>query len=65
MMTLRAKMLMNNGHDWYVVTLMDGTNELRHKTALSSILECGADPAEFGFESVERCWNGEDLSTDA
>ena len=61
---LRVRMLINNGYDWYVVTLEDGSYELMHKSALSSILQCGANPAEFGFENIEQCWNGEDLSDD-
>jgi len=37
-LTERAQMLINNNHDWYVVTLEDGSYELKHSTALSQLL---------------------------
>lgn len=42
--------LVNNSLDWYIVEYQDGTYELKHQSALSSILECGADPADWELE---------------
>ena len=36
--------LINNDLSWRVVQYTDGSCELKHESALSSILECGADP---------------------
>jgi hypothetical protein len=63
-MTERAEMLMNNNLEWYVVTLCSGKHELMHQTNLSSILQCGEPMSDFGYTALERCWNGEDLSTE-
>lgn len=63
-LTERAQMLMNNSLDWYLVTLEDGEHELKHSSGLSSILECGEKMEDFGYVAIERCWNGEDLSTE-
>ena len=53
--------LVENGLDWYVCEMVDGTFELRHATALSSILQCGYDPKDFGIVELHQCWNGEEL----
>lgn len=53
--------LIINDLNWYVVEYTDGTFDLKHDTALSSILECGADPAEWGIEELHQCWNGAEL----
>jgi len=53
--------LINNDLNWYVVSFSDGTRELRHRTALSAILECGHDPSEYGIDDFRQCWNGEEL----
>ena len=53
--------LINNDLDWYIVEYDDGTFDLKHNTALSSILECGADPAEWGIKDLYQCCNGENL----
>lgn len=63
-MTERAKLLINNSLDWCVVTKEVGEIELKHDSELSCILQCGEDPSEYGYESIEGCWNGEDLSTE-
>lgn len=63
-LTERAQMLINNSLDWYVVTLENGDYELKHSSGLSSILECGEPMERFGYSGIERCWNGEDLSTE-
>lgn len=63
-MTERAKMLFDNDLDWYVCTLENGDYELVHATGLSSILEAGQPPEESGYTNIERCWNGEDLTTE-
>ena len=53
--------LINNDLNWYVVEYDDGTFDLKHDTALSSILQCGADPAEWNISELHQCWNGEEL----
>lgn len=63
-LTARAEMLMRNSLDWYVVTRQNGDYELKHASELSSILQCGHPPEQYGYVAVEQCWNGEDLSTE-
>lgn len=53
--------LINNNLDWYVVEKTDGTLELTHSTGLSSILECGHDPADYDIAEYHQCWNGEEI----
>jgi hypothetical protein len=53
--------LIHHGLDWYVVEHTDGRLTLQHATALSSILDCGYDPAEYGIAQLHQCWNGEEL----
>ncbi len=60
-MSQREQWLCSNNLDWYVVEYDDGEIDLKHKTELSSILECGIPTEDFGILSVEQCWNGEDL----
>jgi len=55
------KALVVNDLNWYVVEMIDGTYQLKHSTALSSILECGADPEAFGIAALHQCWNGDEL----
>lgn len=55
------QMLLNNGYDWYVVTLEDGTTDLRHESQLSAILQCGHKPERYGIVEIQQCWNGQDL----
>ena len=52
---LRKKMLAKNDYDWYVVNYEDGDMRLLHNTGLSSILECGQNPKNFGITRIERC----------
>ncbi|SGZ00546.1 hypothetical protein [Moritella viscosa] len=61
-LTERAQMLLNNDFNWYVVTLESGEYELKHSTALSSILQCGEPMQDYGFKEIEQCWNGDDHS---
>lgn len=49
------KALKDNGQDWYVVTYDDKTVELKHQTALSSILECGMPKSDFGIVDMQQC----------
>ncbi len=58
----RAQMLLNNDLNWYVCTTIDGECQLHHSSSLSAILECGEPASKYGFEAIEQCWNGEDLS---
>ena len=53
--------LIINNLDWYVIVKTDGTLELTHSGSLSSILECGQDPADYDIEEYHQCWNGEEL----
>jgi len=46
--------------DWYVVRYTDGSFDCRHETGLSSILECGLDPADYGIADMYGCWGGEE-----
>jgi len=64
-LTNRAQMLLNNDLTWYVCTTIEGELQLHHSSALSAILECGEPASEYGFETIEQCWNGEDLSDEA
>ena len=61
-LTERAKMLLNNSSDWYVVTLDDGKYKLLHKTGLSNILQCGEPMKDFGYTAIEQCWDGQDFT---
>ncbi len=58
--TTKEIMLFSNNLEWYLVTNTDGDCDLKHQTELSSILECGEDPEQFGYVDIERCWNHED-----
>jgi len=53
--------LVENDLNWYVCEMLDGTFELKHSTSLSSILECGCSPEDYGIETIHQCWNGEEL----
>ena len=57
----RKQMLINNGHDWYVVTKINGKLKLAHRTELSAILDCEQAMEKFEIAEIEQCWNGEDL----
>jgi hypothetical protein len=61
----RAQMLLNNNLEWFVCTTTEGEDALHHSSSLSAILECGEPASKYGFETVEQCWNGEDLSNEA
>jgi hypothetical protein len=53
--------LINNDYNWYVVQYIDESFDVIHRTGLSSILDCGADPAEWNIDALHQCWNGEEL----
>jgi len=55
------KALIINDYNWYVVEYADGSFDLKHQTGLSSILQCGADPANFGILRLHQCQNGEEF----
>jgi len=55
------KQLINNDLDWYIVQYTDGSFDCTHRTGLSSILECGADPADYDISELYQCWNGQAL----
>jgi len=55
------KTLIINDYNWYIVEYADRSFDLKHQTALSSILQCGADPADFGILILHQCQNGEEL----
>ena len=44
-----------NNYNWYLVDFEDGTSDIRHDTALSSILQCGHDPQDYGIINMEQC----------
>jgi len=53
--------LINNDLNWYIVQYIDGSFDCKHQTGLSSILECGHDPAKYDIDQLHQCWNGEEL----
>lgn len=53
--------LIKRSLNWYVVEYGDGSFDVKHRTSLSSILDCGADSAEWGIEALHQCWNGVEL----
>jgi len=55
------KELVNNDYNWYVVEYADGSFDCTHHSGLSSMLDCGADPAEWNIVEMHQCWNGEEL----
>lgn len=44
--------LINNDLNWYVVQYNDGSFDLKHYTGLSSILDCGHDPADYDIAEL-------------
>ena len=60
-MTEKEQALYDNDYNWYVVDLIEGGWDLKHETALSSILQCGHAPEDYGYAAVNQCWNHEDL----
>jgi len=44
-----------NGFDWYAVVYDDGDVNLTHNTGLSSILQCGHDPEDYGIVYMAQC----------
>ena len=44
-----------NDYDWYAIANDDGSVELHHKTGLSSILQCGQAPEDFGIVYMQQC----------
>lgn len=44
-----------NDWNWYLVDYADGETRLVHSAGLSSILECGHDPAEYDIINMEQC----------
>ncbi len=53
--------LIKNDYTWYVVEYTDGSFDLIHTSGVSYILQCGADPAEWGIKKLYQCWNGEEI----
>ena len=53
--------LLANGYDWYVVEYIDGSYDVKHACGLSSIIECGHDPADYGIAALHQCWAGQEL----
>ena len=53
--------LISNGYDWYVVEYIDGSYDVKHACGLSSILECGHDPADYDIRALHQCQNGQEL----
>ena len=48
------RLIQGNDYDWYVVIDTDGM-KVCHHSSLSSIIECGHDPAEYGITFMEQC----------
>lgn len=50
------RMLADHGNDWYLVQYTDGRDsDVLHAAALSSILQCGHDPADYGIARITQC----------
>ena len=49
------RMMVNNDYDWYALLMTDGSVDLKHRTGLSSILECGHDPQRYDIDIMIRC----------
>lgn len=57
----RFDALVNNDLDHYLVDYEDGTTELKHRSLLSSILDCGQPTEDFDIARMQQCWNGEEI----
>ncbi len=55
--------IQRNGIDWYAVLETSGAVSAQHETALSAILQCGHDPARYGYRRLVRC--GAETAEDA
>jgi len=53
----RRTWLKTNDRNWYVIKYTNGSIDLKHRTGLSNILECGQDMKDFGIISIEQCGN--------
>ena len=53
--------LISEDYNWYIVQYTDGSFDCTHATGLSSILQCGHDPADYGIAALHKCWNGEEV----
>jgi len=64
MATLRDYLL-SNGTDWWVaITKGYASIELKHKTDLSSILECGHSLSKYGYVELHQCGYDKDTYND-
>ena len=45
----------NNDYNWYAVITDTGAVELKHKTMLSSILDCGEPASDYGIVALIQC----------
>ena len=60
--TEKKEMLIEGSYDHYLVTYLDGTFGLLHKSKLTDIIECNVHPEIFGIADIEQCWNGDESS---
>lgn len=56
----RNEILESNDYNWYLVDNSDGTTEIKHASALSSILECGEPMSRYGIATITQCGVAED-----
>jgi hypothetical protein len=55
-----------NDYDWYALLMQDGSTDLRHKTGLSAILECGQAMEDYDIVAIYSCGkNDEDEALEA
>lgn len=47
--------LVRYDYDWYVVQYVDGSFDCKNRIGLSSILECGCDPADYDISELYQC----------
>lgn len=59
--TQKAFALYSGDLSWYVCTKKDEAIEVVHQTMLSDILTFGRSCEDYGYTSVEQCWNFEYL----
>lgn len=52
------RLLADHGPDWYLVQYLDTDgrdSDVRHSSALSSVLQCGRDPADYRIARITQC----------
>lgn len=45
----------NNDYNWYAVITDDGEVDLKHRSSLSSIIDCGMPAEDYGIVALIQC----------